>query len=130
MNRSLVRVALALLAASGACAAWRRADSATPVIARLEPDSVQVSPGAVVEVVVTGSGFVAGDPGENTVHFGAAVMRRVRANDDGTRLVFTIPDVIPSGGEAPPSPVVPGPYPVRIETTHGSSNVLVLQVVR
>ena len=130
MSRSLVRVALALLAATGACAAWRQASAAPPVIARLAPDSVRVSPGAVVEVVVTGSGFVAGDPGENTVHFGPAVMRRVRASDDGTRLVFTIPDVITSGGEAPPSPVVPGPYPVHIETAHGSSNVLVLQVVR
>ena len=88
------------------------------------------SSGAVVEVKLVGSGFSAGDPGANTVYFGSHVMRRVRANDEGTLIILTVPTEMDSGREAPPSQVVVGEYPVRVETTQGISNAVMLRVYR
>ena len=112
------------------CARLQRTDDGAPMLAALTPDSVHVSPGAVIEVTIAGTGFRAGDPGENTVHFGTAVLRKVRANASGTRIVFALPDAMDSGGEAPPSPLITGGYPVQVETPGGRSNVLTLRVFR
>ncbi|MEO7454623.1 MAG: hypothetical protein ABIY52_00080 [Gemmatimonadaceae bacterium] len=124
------RALAALFMFASACAPQRRADDGAPVLAGMSPDSVQLVPGAVVEVTLTGSAFHAGDAAENIVHFGHGAMRHVRANDAGTRIVFTIPDVIDSGGEAPPMPLATGDYAVRVETPGGRSNALVMRVFR
>ena len=117
---------LALLA----CASAARQPDRAPVLERLIPDSVFVAPGSVVEVTVVGSGFHDGADGENTVMFGPSTMRHVTATNDGRRITFVVPDAIESGGEAPPSRLLTGTYPVQIETAMGKSNVLMLRVVR
>ena len=122
-----VLIAMPLLLA---CAAGTRRPESAPVLERLVPDSVFVAPGSVVEVTVVGSGFHDGAPGENTVMFGTATMRHVVASADGRKIVFVVPDAIESGGEAPPSRLLTGTDPVRIETAMGRSNVLMLRVFR
>ena len=113
-----------------ACAAAGRQSDRAPVLERLVPDSVFVAPGSVVEVTLIGSGFHDGVPGENTVMFGGSTMRHVPASADGRRITFVVPEAIESGGEAPPSRLLTGTYPVQVETTMGRSNVLMLRVMR
>jgi hypothetical protein len=96
----------------------------------VQPDSVSVPSGAVVEVVIRGHGFVPGKPGRNTVQFGAVTVPDVPANDDGTEIRFVVPGVVPSGGEAAPLPLEAGSYPIRIQTTNGSSNAVIVRVFR
>ena len=123
------RAALAIPLLLG-CAASRRQLDSPPVLERLVPDSVFVAPGGVVEVTLVGTGFHDGTPGENTVMFGRATMRHVAASGDGRRIVFVVPDVIESGGEAPQSRLLTGTYPVQVETAMGRSNILMLRVFR
>lgn len=104
--------------------------TAAPVLEAIAPDSVIVAPGSVVEIVLSGSGFQRGTPGANTVRFGASAMRGVVASGDGRRITFVVPDAIESGGEAPPSRLIAGVYPVRVETPAGTSNVLMLRIYR
>lgn len=101
-----------------------------PVIESARPDSVVLPYGGVVEVTLSGSGFVAGKPGQNTVHFNGTALTQVPASSDGRRIVFVIPDVVSSGGEAPPSALRPGSYNVSVETFSGTSNVVTIRVYR
>ncbi|MEP6730647.1 MAG: hypothetical protein ABJE10_08410 [bacterium] len=129
MMRTLSRVAVVFLVL--ACAAHTHSDTdRAPVIERLSPDSVIVAPGSVIEITVIGSGFHRGAESGNTVRFAQSTLRGVRANADGTRIVFVVPDALDSGGEAPPSRVITGSYPVQVETASGKSNVLMLKVYR
>lgn len=123
-------VLLLMLATVAGCARMQPGEDAAPVLSALTPDSVLVRPGAVIELTLAGSGFRPGTPGGNTVHLGGSVMRQVRANDEGTRIVVAIPDAIDSGGEAPPVPLVAGGYEVQVETSQGRSNALTLRVFR
>lgn len=127
MRTAMGTLGVALLLA---CASARTQSGDAPMLERLSPDSVRVPPGSVVEVTLIGSGFRRGPKGENTVRFGASAMRGVRANDDGTRIVFVVPDAIDSGGEAPPVRLITGSYPVQVETSSGTSNTLMLRVFR
>jgi hypothetical protein len=104
--------------------------SRPPVIESAHPDSVVLPYGGVVEVTLSGTGFVPGKPGQNTVHFNSTALRLVPASSDGRRIVFVIPDLIRYGGEAPPSPLRPGSYSVRVETTSGTSNAVTVRVYR
>jgi hypothetical protein len=115
---------LAALATLSACASLRGHQA--PVLDRISPDSVLVAPGSVVEVVLSGSGFQA----ENTIHFANTALRGVAASEDGRRITFAIPDAIDAGVGAPRVQLVAGSYPVRVETSAGTSNVLVLKVTR
>ena len=113
-----------------ACASAKRHTDGPPLLERLIPDSVFVAPGSVVEVTLVGSGFHDGAPGENTVMFAGSTLRHVPATADGRRITFVVPDAIESGGEAPPSRLLAGTYPVQVETALGKSNILMLRVVR
>jgi len=104
--------------------------STPPVILYARPDSVWVPYGGVVEVTLCGTGFIPGQPGQNTVHFNGAALRKVPASSDGQRIVFVIPDVISYGGEAPPSRLRAGSYSVSVETTSGTSNAVSIRVYR
>src|SRR3954463_11894747 len=73
-----------------------------PVIESVRPDSVVLPAGSVAEVTLTGTGFVVGEPGQNTVRFNGAVFKSV-ASREGRTILFNIPDVISYGGGAPPS---------------------------
>jgi hypothetical protein len=104
--------------------------SAAPHIDGIQPDSVVVAQGSVVEVVVRGRGFVAGMPGHNIVMFGRHAINDVPANANGTEIRLVIPDRLPSGGEAPPQPIEPGPYPITVKTPNGESNAVNVRVYR
>ena len=101
-----------------------------PVIESARPDSVLLPYGGVVEVTLSGSGFVAGQPGQNTVHFNGTALRQVPASSDGRRIVFAIPDLVSHGGEAPPSALRAGSYSVSVETISGTSNAVKIRVYR
>jgi len=110
------------------------ADSAVttgpPAIESAHPDSVLLPYGGVVEVTLSGSGFIAGKPGQNTVHFNGTALRQVPASSDGRRIVFAIPDIVSHGGEAPPSALRAGRYSVSVETISGTSNAVTIRVYR
>ena len=103
---------------------------AVPVIDSVRPDSVIVPYGGVVEVTLHGSGFIPGQPGKNTVHFDNAALKSIRGSSDGRRIAFVIPELIDSGGEAPPMRLQAGSYAVRVETASGISNVVTIRVYR
>jgi hypothetical protein len=103
---------------------------AVPVIDSVRPDSVILPYGGFVEVTLHGSGFIPGQPGKNTVRFNSAALKAIQGSSDGRRIVFAIPDVIDSGGEAPPSRLQPGSHAVSVETTAGTSNVVTIRVYR
>jgi hypothetical protein len=121
--------ALSFAALAAGCSAFRHRSS-VPEIERVQPDSVSLAMGAVVEVVIHGRGFTPGKPGRNTVQFGSVRVTDVPANDAGTEIRFVVPGVVPSGGEAAPLPLESGSYPVRIQTTIGSSNAVIVRVFR
>ena len=101
-----------------------------PVIESARPDSVVLPYGGVVEVTLSGSGFIPGKPGQNTVHFNGMAMPQVPATSDGRQIVFAIPETITRGGGAPPSTLAPGSYTVSVETTSGRSNAVKIRVYR
>jgi hypothetical protein len=101
-----------------------------PVIESARPDSVLLPYGGVVEVTLSGIGFVPGKPGQNTVHFNGTALRQVPASSDGRRIVFVVPDVVSHGGEAPPRPLRTGRYSVSVETISGTSNAVTIRVFR
>ena len=101
-----------------------------PVIESARPDSVVLPYGGVVEVTLSGSGFVPGKPGKNTVHFNGMAMPQVPATSDGRQIVFAIPEMLSRGGGAPPSTLAPGSYTVSVETTSGRSNAVTVRVYR
>jgi len=101
-----------------------------PVIESARPDSVVLPYGGVVEVTLSGSGFVPGKPGKNTVHFNGMAMPQVPATSDGRQIVFAIPETITRGGGAPPSTLAAGSYTVSVETTSGRSNAVTIRVYR
>ena len=78
MSRITRRAAVfAALVVATACTALRRGDVA-PTLDTINPDSVFFPAGGVVEVTLTGTGFLHGTPGGNTVHLGLATLRRQR----------------------------------------------------
>ena len=127
MQATRLVISVPLLAA---CAAANARHDDLPVLETMRPDSVLIASGSVVEITLTGSGFRQGAPGENTVWFGSSAMRSVMSSHDGRRITFVVPDAMESGGEAPPARVMPGSYPVQVETATGKSNVLMLKVSR
>jgi|SRR5690349_15338233 len=137
----MMRPPLILLACvvAAACSAPRsrtadgaatRAPNGAPTLDAVRPDSVWMAAGAVTEVILRGRGFIPGRPGHNTVVLGTAVFNDVPASDDGREIRFVIPDRLPSGGEAPPMPIDPGAYPLRVRTPNGESNVVNVRVYR
>jgi hypothetical protein len=104
--------------------------ASSPVLESVLPDSVVLPSGGTARVTLTGTGFIPGEPGRNTVHFNGAVFRSVSASSDGRQIVFDIPDVISRGGGAPPSTLSAGSYDVSVETTGGTSNAVAVRVYR
>jgi hypothetical protein len=62
--------------------------------------------------------------------FGTFAINDVPSNADGTEIRLVIPETLPSGGEAPPQPVLSGSYPIRVRSQSGESNAVVVRVVR
>lgn len=128
VRRAASLYSLALVA--GACGMFHHSSDAAPTIDSLRPDSVLVGPGAVVEIVLQGRGFVPGTPGRNTVRFGTVTLTNVPASDDGRVIRVVVPDRVPSGGDAAPLPLETGRYDIRVETSAGTSNTMVVRVFR
>lgn len=108
----------------------RTAVLTTPVIDSARPDSVVVPFGGVVEVTLHGAGFLPGKPGQNTVTFGGTALRQIAASADGRRIVFVIPDVLSSGGAAPPMTLISGSYSLSVGNDSGTSNAVKIRVYR
>jgi hypothetical protein len=104
--------------------------TASPFSADVMIDSVVVPRGGFGELVVYGRGFMAGRPGRNTVTFGGAAFNQVPASDDGRTLRFTIPDALPTGGEAQPAPLMSGAYTITVSTPATTSNVKTITIIR
>jgi len=125
---------VAVAAMSGACArreappadAAAATQGALPELLRFVPDSADISLGQVVRVLAIGRRF---DPTNNTVEFGPVPLRRVAANATGDTIAFTVPLERLSGGGAPPQPVDPGTYNVRIVTAVGRTATLPFRVL-
>ena len=136
MMRQLILLAGALVTACSArhprpaAATAELAPNVAPTLDAIRPDSVRISAGSVVEVVLRGRGFVPGQPGRNTVLLDRVSFNDVPASDDGNEIRFVIPDRLPSGGEAPPMPIDPGPYAVRVRTPGGESNPMTVRIYR
>ncbi|MEP6989690.1 MAG: hypothetical protein ABJA80_02085 [bacterium] len=124
--RACIRIATLVASGVMACASAGSSGDGLPRLEQLQPDSARVSHGAVVMVRVIGSGF---DATDNTVWIGSTALRGVSASDDGRRITFAVPDAMDSRGEAAPSAIVAGRYPVQVETAVGRSNVLQFTVL-
>jgi hypothetical protein len=133
-------LAIAMIVAAAKCAPVQQqpkelrvektVTTSPPVIESARPDSVVMPYGGVVEVTLSGSGFIPGKPGKNTVHFNGMAMPQVPATSDGRQIVFAIPETITRGGGAPPSTLAAGSYTVSVETTSGRSNAVTIRVYR
>jgi hypothetical protein len=64
------------------------------------------------------------------VHFNGTALKLVPASSDGRQIVFAVPDMINSGGGAPPSALRAGRYAVSVETASGISNAVTVRVYR
>jgi hypothetical protein len=101
-----------------------------PVLEAVRPDSVVLPSGGIAAVTITGTGFIPGEPGKNTVHFNGAVFPSIGASTDGRRILFNIPDAVNYGGGAPPSSLAAGRYLLSVETSSGTSNAISVSVYR
>ena len=131
--RRVVYAAILAVSLAG-CARWRHAgvaDALPPHIDAVRPDSVLLPRGGVVEVTIVGRNFApATAGGANTIQFAGMSLANIRANAAGTEIRFAIPDMVSTGGEAPPALLESGVYPVRITTAVGASNAVAIRVFR
>ena len=107
-----------------------RGSGGVPRIESIQPDSVVMRDGVVVELLVRGSGFEPGTPGRNTVQFGEMPVPNVPASKDGKEIRFVVPDRMPLRGDAAPMPIESGEYRLRVQTAAGVSNPVVVRVYR
>lgn len=99
-----------------------------PVVHSMTPARiVDRGQGAAHVVTIRGRYFTADD---NVVLYGSIRITNVRSTKGGTVLQFTVPTEVVTGGEAPPPPVGPGSYKVRVQTRGGTSRALVFQLVQ
>ncbi len=89
-----------------------------PHIDRLDPARATLSPGALIQVMISGSGF---RPEGNVVLVGDVVMGELPSGD-GQRLRLVLPESFPPVGEVPPRRLVPGAYDISVRTGAGTSN--------
>jgi hypothetical protein len=89
-----------------------------PHIDRLDPARAKFVPGALVQLMIIGSGF---RPEGNVVLLGDAAIGEL-ASGDGQRLRLVLPESFPPVGEVPPRRLEPGTYDISVRTGAGSSN--------
>ncbi len=105
------------------------AGSAAPSLEGMDPDTIAIGQGAIHTLELTGRGFAQTDAA-NRVQIGRAVIERLSASADGTKLRFRLPlTFIDTTARGRPSVFVPGKYPVTVITPTGTSNVLTLTMV-
>jgi hypothetical protein len=129
--RAVVMVPLGMLLmlgckSSSTHAAAQAVPSDAPVITRVTPDSGPAGPAYPIEITIEGTGF---SDSSNVVTFGAVTIRDVPSRESRTRIVMNVPKEMPSAGEVPPAPLLPGPYELRITTITGTSNVITFRLI-
>jgi hypothetical protein len=98
-----------------------------PAIVRLLPAAGPAGTAYPIQVTIEGRNFA---DSANTITFGSVTLDRVASADGGTRIVFYAPKEVPSTGEVPPAPLLPGAYEVKVSTPRGSSNVVTFVLTR
>jgi len=98
-----------------------------PVINRVNPGSGPAGVAYPVQITIEGRHFA---DSTNTVTFGPVTLTRIPSTENGKRIVFFAPKELPSTGEVPPSPLLPGPYEIRVATFGGESNAVTFVLTR
>ena len=129
MRVRLVVVAMGIALAPGCkSSSTRGASQALPsdtlMIAKISPDSGPAGPAYPIEITIEGTGF----DSSNVVMFGPLTVKDVPSRESRTRIVMYVPKEMPSSSEVPPSPLLPGPYEVRVKTSAGTSNALTFRL--
>lgn len=99
-----------------------------PTLVRLVPATVpfdSLTVGAVVTVEIEGCGF---DQNRNVIRLKGSVVAEVPSTSERTRVHFSLPAQLVTGGEVPPMRMGPGAYTVTVTTGLGTSNSLTLLV--
>ena len=129
------RAGLAFICASTALGACRRpvpqvAGGEVPTVAvtvtTVSPAEVSFRDGIPVELLIVGAGF---DPTSNTVSLGPITLTTIPSEARGTRIRFTVPDRVPSGGGAAPLLWEQGVYTLTVQTRLGTSAPVSVRVV-
>ena len=103
--------------------------AARPRLTALAPSEVQLSAASNAEIELRGSNFsMRTDAPANTVRIGALELRAVPSSANGTVIRVTLPETVPTGGEAPPVRWMSGRYAVTVTTTAGISDTLILTI--
>jgi hypothetical protein len=112
---------------SGSCSTPSSA-GANPILVRLLPDVVPLDSlqrGAVVKIEIQGCRF---DRAHNIVRLAGSSVAEVPSASDETRIVFSLPVQLNTGGEVAPRRLGPGSYSLSVVTPAGTSNSLTLVV--
>ena len=102
------------------CAGERVAAADAPKLFSITPASGPSGTAYPLRATLRGAGF---EPVGNSVRFGPAQISDLSAAD-GSSIVFAVPKLLPSRGEAPPMVLPPGNYAVTVTTKVGTSNAL------
>jgi hypothetical protein len=89
-----------------------------PHIDRLDPARATFVPGALIQLMIIGSGF---RPEGNVVLVGEVAIGELPSGD-GQRLRLMLPESFPPVGEVPPRRLEPGAYDISVRTGAGTSN--------
>jgi hypothetical protein len=103
------------------------ASSSAPAVSSISPVTGPAGASYPIELTISGHNFA---DSTNTVTFGPVTLKAVRSTNAGTRIVVYAPKELPSTGEAPPMPLVPGSYTVRVATAAGTSNAVTFTLGR
>lgn len=98
-----------------------------PVIVRVNPATGPAGVAYPIRITIEGRHFA---DSTNTVRFGPVTLLRIPSTEDGKRIVFFAPKESPSTGEVPPSPLLPGAYPITVSTVAGESNAVTFVLTR
>ncbi len=101
--------------------ACRRPTPATPMavtVLSVSPEPIVVYEGQPNDVTIRGTGF---DATANTVTVGPVILSAVLSRNDGTVIVLSLPDRVPSGGGAAPMLWSAGRYPLTVTNARGTS---------
>lgn len=115
---------LVLLTMAGSSCSSHRPDHVSPImreaptIESLDPATGWAGQAYPITVAITGQNFAEFG---NLVTFGSLEIDARPSSDDGRRIVFSVPKVMPASGEVPPMVLQPGEYEVRVTTTTGTS---------
>jgi hypothetical protein len=89
-----------------------------PSVSSVAPRSITMRDGEPVTLDIAGAHF---DALNNTVRLGPVSITAVPSRAQGTRIAFSVPDRMPSGGAAAAVLWISGDYPLTITTARGTS---------